>query len=216
MSDSWSKFQTSWRTQGYMSVRAGYLLSPHLASRNGGVALAAYQYHTNLQLHISTLKCRYLGVDWCRTAPACDYWQKLLAWRSTFLNTPMLSTLLVTKGGGINWKEIVIVQSFNRAILPQWHWKCPQQMLVYIHIHVDIAGSHGSHYCLSTFQYMRLKHFAVRSATSCFAIHCLKGLFARLGVLDTVVSDSGACFVSSEFGSLRVSGILNHRHYPID
>ena len=70
-------------------------------------------------------------------------------------------------------------------------------MLVYIHL--DIAGSNSSHYCLCTFQYMRLKHFAVRSTTSCIAIHCLRSLFARLGVLDTVVRDSG-----------------EHLHYPMD
>ena len=57
------------------------------------------------------------------------------------------------------------------------------------HMFLVIADSHSKW----------IEAFALKSATSATVIQCMRPLFARFGLPDTLVSDNGTCFVSAEF-----------------
>ena len=60
-----------------------------------------------------------------------------------------------------------------------------------------------------------IESFPTKNATSTVVIDCLRSVFARFGVPNTVVTDNGTCFVSSEFEAyLKSNGIKHYTSAP--
>ena len=101
----------------------------------------------------------------------------------------------------------------NRAAPPKaplhpWEW--PNKP--WSRLHIDFAGPVQGHMLLVIIDAHSkwIEAFAVRSATTTVVMQCLRTVFARFGLPDTVVSDNGTCFVSAEFRQFLEKNGIRH------
>lgn len=75
----------------------------------------------------------------------------------------------------------------------------------------DLFTLHGEDYIVTVDYHSRfIEVDRLRSTTTSAVIHKLKALFARLGIPETVVSDNGPCYSSSEFRRFAQDWDFNH------
>ena len=101
----------------------------------------------------------------------------------------------------------------KKAPLHSWEW--PNKP--WSRLHVDFAGPFQDHMFLIVMDAHSkwLEAFAVKSSSSSAVIHCLRALFARFGMPDTLVSDNGTGFISEEFKEfLQLNGIRHVTSSP--
>ncbi len=94
-------------------------------------------------------------------------------------------------------------------------WKWPSRP--WSRIHLDFAGPFENRMFLVIIDAHSkwIESFPTKNATSTVVIDCLRSLFARFGIPNTVVSDNGTCFVSSEFEAyLKSNGIKHNTSAP--
>ena len=85
------------------------------------------------------------------------------------------------------------------APLQPWSWPTHP----WARIHLDFAGPmYGKMFLILIDSHSKwIEVFPTNSATSSTVIKHLRTVFAQFGLLETIVSDNGSCFVSYEFGS---------------
>ena len=84
-------------------------------------------------------------------------------------------------------------------------------------LHLDFAGPFENRMFLVIVDvhFKWIESFSTKNATSTVVIDCLRSVFARFGVPNTVVTDNGTCFVSSEFEEyLKSNGIKHYKSAP--
>ena len=95
-----------------------------------------------------------------------------------------------------------------KAPLHPWEWPSKP----WSRLHVDFAGPVQGHMLLVLIDaYSKwIEVFAVKSTTSTVVMQCLRSVFARFGLPDTLMSDNGPCFVSAEFEKFLVLNGIRH------
>lgn len=80
-------------------------------------------------------------------------------------------------------------------------------------IHIDFAGPlKGFHFLVIVDSYSKwVEVFKTKSPNSHFVISKLREVFCRLGLVDTIVSDNGAQFASSEFKHFTQMNRIKHK-----
>ena len=100
-----------------------------------------------------------------------------------------------------------------KAPLHPWEWPSKP----WSRLHVDFAGPvHGHMFLVIVDAHSKwVEVFPLKSATSAVVIQCMRPLFARFGLPDTLVSDNATCFVSVEFKQfLECNGIRHITSSP--
>ena len=98
---------------------------------------------------------------------------------------------------------------------PLHPWQWPTRP--WSRIHLDYAGPFLGHMFLVLIDAHSkwIEVFPTRSATSSATIDQLRTVFAQFGIPETVVTDNGTCFTSSEFADfLRANGVRHVRSAP--
>ena len=95
-----------------------------------------------------------------------------------------------------------------KAPLHPWEWPSKP----WSRLHVDFAGPVQGHMLLVLIDaYSKwIEVFAVKSTTSTVVMQCLRSVFARFGLPDTLMSDNGPCFVSAEFEKFLMLNGIRH------
>ena len=98
------------------------------------------------------------------------------------------------------------------APLQPWTWPARP----WSRLHVDYAGPFLGHMFLVIIDaYSKwIEAIPLPAATTRLTIQQLRTIFARFGIPDTVVTDNGACFVSSEFEQFLLENGICHQKSP--
>ena len=99
------------------------------------------------------------------------------------------------------------------APLHPWSWPTRP----WARLHIDYAGPFEGKMLLVVVDAHSewIEVFPSTNATSSTVISCLRPLFARFGIPETIVSDNGSCFVSEEFEHfLGANGIKHYTSAP--